>query len=278
MKAKSNAKKPGVKRDPKMQICYDRIIPDEKNSPRAVLHQMRVNAVLKATGAKTLREAFKDLDPSGVIPAPHMALITAKIWPVGSTLKCRFLGGSPTQRAKVIAKAKIWEQYANIHIDFVTTKDEQVRIAFLSGQGSWSGIGQDVLITKYFPKSKPTMNFGWLADNTDDGEYERVVVHEFGHALGCIHEHQSPNEHLQWNVQAVYAQFSGPPNNWNKATIDSNILEKYSPQGINATIFDKLSIMLYQFPAALFLNHVGTPNNLQLSAKDKAFIAKTYPK
>ncbi len=278
MKAKSNAKKSGVKRDPEMQICYDRIIPDEKNSPHAVLHQMRVNAVLKTSGAATPRDAFKDIDPTAVIPSPHMALIAAKSWPVGSTLECRFLGGSQTQRAKVIAKAKIWEQYANIHIDFVTTKNEQVRIAFLSGQGSWSGIGQDVLNTKYFPKSKPTMNFGWLKDDTDDSEYERVVVHEFGHALGCIHEHQQPNEHLQWNVNAVYAQFSGPPNNWNKATIDSNILEKYSPQGINATIFDRLSIMLYQFPAALFLNHVGTPNNLHLSAKDKAFIAKIYPK
>ena len=103
-------------------------------------------------------------------------------------------------------------------------------------------------------------------------------MHEFGNALGCIHEHQQPNEHLQWNKEAVYAQFSGPPNNWSKADIDFNILEKYSPNGINATIFDMHSIMLYQFPAALFLNHVGTPNNYHVSAKDKAFIAKMYPK
>jgi astacin (peptidase family M12A) len=278
MKTKAKKRKSGVKRDPNMQICYDRIIPDEKNSPRAVLHDMRVNAVLKESGAKTPREAFHDLDPSvGITPA-RMALIAAKTWPPGSTLKCRFLGGSQTQRAKVTAKAKIWEQYANVHIDFVTTKDEHVRIAFLPGQGSWSGIGQDVLNKKYFPKNKPTMNFGWLKDDTDDAEYERVVVHEFGHALGCVHEHQQPNEHLQWNVEAVYAQFSGPPNNWDKATIDSNILEKYSPKGINATIFDRHSIMLYQFPAALFLNHVGTPINGHLSEKDKAFIAKIYYK
>ena len=261
-----------------MKICYDRIIPVEKKSPEAVLHKMHVDAVLKHTGAKTLKEAFHNIDPTGVIPAPMMALITLKTWPTGSTLKCRFLDGSPIQQSKLMLKAKLWEQYANIHIDFIKTKDEQVRISFMADSGSWSAVGKDALNTTYFPKDKPTMNFGWLEDNTDDQEYERVVLHEFGHALGCIHEHQSPTEHLQWNKQAVYAQFSGPPNNWSKAEIDSNILNKYSPQGINDTIFDRHSIMLYQFPAALFLNNLGTPNNYQLSAKDKAFIAKTYPK
>ena len=34
------------------------------------------------------------------------------------------------------------------------------------------------------------MNFGWLKDDTDAVEYERVVVHEFGDALGAIYEHQ----------------------------------------------------------------------------------------
>jgi len=153
-----------------------------------------------------------------------------------------------------------------------------VRIAFQADSGSWSALGKDALNKKYFPKNEPTMNFGWLEDDTEEQEYERVVVHEFGHALGCIHEHQQPKENLQWNVKAVYAQFSGPPNNWDKATIDSNILEKYSQNGITETIFDRESIMLYQFPAELFLNHVGTPLNYQLSAKDKAFIAKIYPK
>jgi hypothetical protein len=238
---------------------------------------MREAALLHATGAATAREAFHTLDPTKTIPAPHMAVIVSKAWPTGSRLKCRFLDGSPTQRAKVIHKAKMWEQYANIHIDFVTSKDEQVRIAFQPGQGSWSALGHDSLNATYFPQTDPTMNFGWLTDTTEDAEYERVVVHEFGHALGCIHEHQSPTEKLAWNVEEVYAQFSGPPNNWDKETIDSNILDKYSPKGIHATIFDRHSIMLYQFPAELFLDSVSTPSNTRLSKKDKAFIAQMYP-
>jgi hypothetical protein len=266
-----------MERNPNLRICYDRIVPAGLSLVSPVLHKMREDALLRATGAATPRKAFHDLDPRGIIPAPHMAIITAKSWPPGSHLKCRFLEGSPTQQAKVIHKAKLWEEYANITIDFVTTPDEQVRIAFQSGQGSWSAVGQDVLNDKYFPATAPTMNYGWLADDTDDTEYERVVVHEFGHALGCIHEHQSPGEQLKWNVEAVYAQFSGPPNNWDKETIDSNILQKYSADGINATIFDRHSIMLYQFPAELFLDRVATPLNTSLSKKDKSFIAQVYP-
>jgi hypothetical protein len=35
--------------------------------------------------------------------------------------------------------------------------------------------------------------------------------------------------------------------------------------------------MLYMFPAALFTDHKGTPNNTDLSTKDKAMIAQMYP-
>jgi lysophospholipase L1-like esterase len=263
--------------DPKLKICYDRPLKKGAHPTASTLHIMRDGALLRSTGAANARQAFRDIDPTSVIPAPHMAVINSKKWPDGSTLKCRFLEGSKTQQAKVIAKAKIWESYANIKIEFVSTNDEQVRIAFMPGQGSWSAIGVDALDEPSFPKSEPTMNFGWLEDDTDDIEYERVVVHEFGHAIGCVHEHQSPEENLQWNVEKVYAQFSGPPNNWTKEEIDSNILQKYSAAGLSATIFDRESIMLYQFPAELFLNGVGTPENTHLSTKDKAFIAQMYP-
>jgi hypothetical protein len=261
-----------------LKICCDRIIPHNKHTVVNMIYQASAAAALHGTPFNTPRELFYDLDPRKVIPPERMALITMKKWPIGHTLKCRFLGGSEGQQNKAIQMASEWLNYANIDITFVDTPDEDVRIAFMEGEGSWSGVGVDVLETSYFPKDQPTMNFGWLDETTDDTEWRRVVVHEFGHALGCIHEHQNPNEHLNWNVQAVYDYFSGPPNNWDKETIDENILKKYSHNGVTATLFDPNSIMLYMFPPELFKDHKGTNNNTDLSEKDKSFIGKMYPK
>jgi hypothetical protein len=123
------------------------------------------------------------------------------------------------------------------------------------------------------------MNYGWLRDDTDDEEYKRVVLHEFGHALGCIHEHESPKFKRKWNKAAVYKYFSGPPNHWSKADIDSNVLDKYSSKGVAATVFDPKSIMLYAFDAALFSDGLGPTNeNKALSTTDVKMIGTMYPK
>ena len=39
------------------------------------------------------------------------------------------------------------------------------------------------------------MIFSWFSIST--------VMHEFGHALGLKHEHQSPNANIQWNMKEL---------------------------------------------------------------------------
>jgi hypothetical protein len=271
-----------------LRICFDRIIPAKNNPQKAAAHQAALTHYASLVQQKSgLKDAsfgehvekigLHNLSADGPILTARMAIINQKKWDNGFNLRCRFLDGDDTQQQKVIEKAKIWEQFANVHINFGEDEDAEVRISFEADPGSWSAIGQDARDREAFPIDQPTMNYGWLQDDTEDQEYERVVVHEFGHALGCIHEHQSPTEHLKWNKAKVYEVFSGPPNNWSKEEIDQNILEKYSPKGLSATAFDIQSIMLYQFDPELFTDHKGTPLNTQLSNKDKAMIAKMYP-
>jgi hypothetical protein len=278
------------------RICFDRIVPSNYQPAGATAHRIAISNYLSAVRQKTAQlgvapsanatlfqhmssiQKLGNLSASDPVVVARMAVIDLKKWDNGRTLRCRFLDGDDFQQGKVKDKADIWLDYANVNFSFVTDPDAEVRISFQADPGSWSAVGTDCLITDYFPQYQPTMNFGWLRDDTADEEYERVVVHEFGHALGCIHEHQSPNENLQWNVDAVVAAFSGPPNYWSKDDIDHNILQKYSPDGISATRFDLNSIMLYQFDGSLFVDGKSTPLNTHLSDQDKQMIGQMYPK
>jgi hypothetical protein len=252
-----------------VRICYERILPDEVDPERAARRAMREFV------ASTRRGSLKADEMAEIA---RMAVVNSKKWPAGSTLKCRFLDGAPKVTKKVESIAHQWEQHANIKFKFVSSGDAEIRISFAADPGSWSAVGRDALNVAYFPAHQPTMNYGWLKEDTDDAEYSRVVLHEFGHALGCIHEHQTPTFDRKWNRQAVLKYFQGPPNFWNAQQIDHNVLQKYSPTGVSATKFDPKSIMLYAFDAALFADGLGPTNsNTKPSATDLKMIKQMYP-
>ena len=252
------------------RICFERIIPDELDPERPARQALREYMVASQKRA---------LNANEVAHAARMAVIKTKKWPAGTILRCLFLDGSTTMKKKVRAYAHQWEKHANIKLKFVTKAPAEIRISFYADAGSWSAVGRDALNRSYFPLHQPTMNYGWLRDNTSDDEYSRVVLHEFGHALGCIHEHQTPTFNRKWDTKAVMKYFQGPPNYWTEDSIKYNVLQKYSPTGIAATAFDPKSIMLYAFDAILFADGKGPTNeNTKFSADDIKMIGTMYPK
>jgi hypothetical protein len=119
------------------------------------------------------------------------------------------------------------------------------------------------------------MNLGWLTTDTPDDEVERVVLHEFGHALGCEHEHQSPGVRIPWDKPKVYAYYAGL--GWPSAMVDEQVLLAHSPAAMQWSRFDPDSIMLYPVDEALTIGNWSVGWNRTLSDGDRAFIRAQYP-
>jgi hypothetical protein len=183
--------------------------------------------------------------------------------------------GDGALRDRVKSVAERWTAPGMARLKFAWVEDgpSEIRIAFEQGNGSWSYLGtqcQDIA------EDQPTMNYGWLTPDSPDDELERVVLHEFGHALGLIHEHQNPQGGIKWNEPAVVADLSGPPNNWDEQTIRHNVLDHYDPEEVTASDVDADSIMMYPIPAAWTLDGFSADLNADLSETDVAFIRGVY--
>jgi len=191
------------------------------------------------------------------------------MWPIGQTLRVRFIGGSTDLHSQVSGIAKEWEQHANIHFEFVDDEPSDIRVSFKAGAGSDSTRG---IMARERP-GEPTMNLD--ITQQQGPALRRTVLHQFGHALGLMHEHLSPDAKIPWDAEKVYAYYGGPPNSWSRETTDEKILTptastKYSP-------FDSKSIMMIAIPAQLTKDGSSYAAPLELSEGDKAFIGKMYP-
>ena len=205
------------------------------------------------------------------------ALVKGAKWNPGDIITVSFLDGDPGVQQKVKQAALGWAApgLANLTLQFLKQKTAgMVRISF-KYQGSWSVIG--TTCKQISNKRQPTMNFGWLTPQSKDDEIQRVVLHEFGHALGLIHEHQNPGSQIHWNREAVIKDLSGPPNNWPLDVIEHNMFEPYAKAETNFTQVDAKSIMMYPIPATWTTDGFSAGLNTALSTLDRQFIHQQYP-
>ena len=187
-----------------------------------------------------------------------------------TVLKVKFIDGESEVIRKVMDIAKLWEPHSGVVFEQLTDGKANITVSFRKG-GSWSKIGNQ---SAY---QVPSMNLGWLTVATSEEEYKRVVLHEFGHALGLTHEHQNPKgSNIEWNVDFIKKKLTGPPNMWTAQEVERNIFKKFKADIFNGTEYDPTSIMIYAMPAGFRKDGVVTNWNTELSSADKSFIASQY--
>lgn len=204
----------------------------------------------------------------------EMAAETKKLWKPSQTLNVFFIGGSTIIKKRVLEYASIWSQYCSLTFtETNTAENSHIRISF-DAPGSWSFIGTDAFL---IPKNQATINFGWLSDTLDENNFKQVVLHEFGHAIGLIHEHQSPAVEIRWKKDFVYNYFNFNYN-WSKNDVDRNLFQEFEKTTIKYSTLDTDSIMGYFIPKEFTEDEQVFPQNFDLSEMDKKYIGELYPK
>lgn len=252
---------------------------------------------LKTWGTSSITIGFLHWIKNGIAVSPESWRIAWVCWVVNTYIQ-------PYIGLKLIFKRDVSE---GINCD--------VRITFDPELGSYSLIGIDCL-DKTSGEVGESTNIGWIdAPEKIKFTYEGVeytipsgasnlmggggltggtILHEFGHILGMIHEHQNPKGvPFNWNRDEVIKVFSGAPNYWDEQTIVENFFLEYERSDrYNGSNFDPKSIMKYSFGdgikildknkyssidkyilAVEYLERV----NINLSILDKIWLQKTYP-
>ena len=120
------------------------------------------------------------------------------------------------------------------------TGDSDIRVSFTKWDGCWSMVGKDCRSTS---RQKPTMNLDLSNDSSDD-TFSRKVLHEFGHALGYIHEGQNQSAHIQSNREVVHGYYG-------QDGVDLNVSSSRTEVTTDFLALNLSSIMLYPISGSL---------------------------
>lgn len=176
------------------------------------------------------------------------------------------------EKAKDYIKKNInlWQPYTNLKFNFVTTLDGDIRISGKNNNtGNWSAIGTNA---KLIPLDEPTMHID-LFQTAD--VLNQSIRHEFGHALGLLHEHQHPDHSVQWDEKKVHNE--SKKLGLSKEEADKEILTVLSRDTATHSTYDPRSVLHYKVEPWLTLDGCGVDFNEEISEGDKKFLASLYP-
>lgn len=204
--------------------------------------------------------------PSGALAADN------KIWPSHRRyLRVSFLNGSDDyqERVKCLVNENNNTLNLGIKFQFISLRDSlpaDIRVKFTSQ--SWSQIGcnaQDI------SSERATLK---LNMHNSLKKVQADILHEFGHALGLIHEHKHWDCKLQWNYPRLVSRL-----NWSESRVhkeyDRNermyVLLRDKP-------YDLKSIMHYTVKIGDTLDgQTEIPLDIVLSDGDKEMLLSRYP-
>jgi len=126
------------------------------------------------------------------------------------------------------------------------------------------------------------MNIAHNDGDKDEDEVRDTILHEFGHAIGCVHEQESPSfPAVHWKKQLVYDYFK-EKYGWGEKAVNDNF-NNFEPPGLKNTLaatpkWDGRSIMQYELRPEWTEEGYTGGSARNLTDYDKWFIGQIYPK
>lgn len=193
------------------------------------------------------------------------------LWDVGHQIQVKFTNGTPEQQALVLSLAKEWEKYANIKFVQVNTEPSSVRIEFGTRTENYSLLGTDAY------QEDPSRHTLYLCSAlfNDSILLKQMVLHQFGHVLGLLHERDIPPNGIQWNKDSIYKHFAAL--GWTRETTDQQIIDNYYHSYSNGKAYDSASIMHYPIAKWQTIDGFEKKWNGTLSEGDKQLAELLYP-
>jgi hypothetical protein len=248
-------------------------------------------------------------------------------WDTGATIRVAFNGGDASLHASIAGVAAEWTRHGNIHLDFGEvsqvegyrqwrTTDHyaaaEIRVGF-AAHGYGSLIGRQAIDPRFTNPGSPTIILGGM-DRELPPDWQSIVLHAFGHALGLQHEHRPAgvcDKAFRWEddkdyvptvdasgapaVDAmgrrpgVYSILGAAPMRWSRQRVDTNLrwlkpsaaFPSGTQSGTQIAEFDSNSIMRYHFPDWMFVAGVRSACYAEpivvLSEEDRRRFNALYP-
>ena len=183
--------------------------------------------------------------------ASAAVLVKEKIWTNHTLLNVVFLDGNEKQKQLIQQYAPLWLEDSDLSFHFFNDlqsapKQTHIRISFKSHTGSILGSHGD-----YSSKTATLVLAQLNQPNLSEEAKKRLVLHEFGHALGFEHEYRNPKWPYGVEIFAEQTQLCIPKMQLldydlvNAEKKCQEINQTLKSHDVLATVYDENSIMNY---------------------------------
>lgn len=212
-------------------------------------------------------------------------LVKDKMWPKHTTLNVVFMDGTAKQHDLVKNYAPLWVVETSLTIQFFdgfvnAPKQSHIRVSFKSHTGSILGNHGEL------ESRQPTLQLPDLLDEQLPEDYaRRLILHEFGHALGFEHEYRNPkwpygDAAIQIQIDDCFPRLKSIGYTAKDAKKHcQEINQPLQKSQVNSTTYDEFSIMNYPQKIRLENNtHKLIKARFKLSVLDKLAMQRWYGK